>query len=151
MISFTRKQNVKYLLTILVIAVVVLAADNLYTKYISKSPKGKGMYTETAPKNVYDTIKTSQGNQNLALIDFRTPGEFNEEHINGAIWINYFNADYKEKLSLLDKNKTYFIYDKAGRITAKIAKKMKDLGFKEVHRITGGLSEWNRQVLPHSF
>jgi rhodanese-related sulfurtransferase len=151
MISFTRKQNIKYLFSILLIIVIVFAGIKLYNNHGKKTDKSRNMFIENAPKNVFDTLRSNKGNQNIALIDFRTPGEYNEEHINGALWYNYFDENYKEKLSTLDKNKVYFVYDKAGRITSKIVKKMKDLGFKEVHRITGGLNEWKQQKLPLDF
>ena len=151
MISFSRKQNIKYLLSILVIAVIVLAGSGLYNTHGQKVEKKRDMFSDYAPKIASDSLNANKGNKNIVLIDFRTPGEYNEEHINGAVWINYFDASYKEKLSTLDKNITYFVYDMAGRITAKIVKKMKDLGFKEVHNLKGGLNEWKQQKLPLNF
>ncbi len=41
------------------------------------------------------------------IIDIRTPAEFLEEKILNSININFYAQDFSEKVSSLDKSKTY--------------------------------------------
>lgn len=48
------------------------------------------------------------------LLDVRTPEEFAEGHLDGAVNLNWFEDDFKEKAAKLDKNKPIYLYCKAG-------------------------------------
>lgn len=53
--------------------------------------------------------------ENVVLIDIRTPEEFKEGHIAGALNIDYYESDFSENVFKLDKNKEYIIYCRSGR------------------------------------
>ncbi|MBM4241173.1 MAG: rhodanese-like domain-containing protein [Euryarchaeota archaeon] len=48
----------------------------------------------------------------------------------------------------MDKNKKYLIYCRSGRRSGKTLKKMKNLGYKEVYGLTGGMNQWKKERLP---
>ena len=52
------------------------------------------------------------------LLDVRTPEEFNESHIAGAINIDFRNENFKTELEKLDKTKTYEVYCRSGKRSA---------------------------------
>lgn len=100
------------------------------------------------PQDAFKLIKDNSNNSDFILIDVRTPGEFSESHIEGALLLNYQAPDFKEKLQELDKNKTYLVYCRSGMRSAAGADTMKALGFQDVYNMMGGIMEWERQRLP---
>lgn len=67
----------------------------------------------------------------VQLVDVRTPEEYAEGHIPGAININVFDNDFiDEALKYLDKSKPVAVYCKSGRRSADAATKLSKNGFK---------------------
>jgi 3-mercaptopyruvate sulfurtransferase SseA len=49
-------------------------------------------------------------NDEVIILDIRTPAEFQSGHLKGAVNIDYLAEDYAEKLGELDKEKTYLVH-----------------------------------------
>ncbi len=79
------------------------------------------------------------------LVDVRTPEEFAEGNITGAQNIDFNAPDFEQKISALDKNKTYFVYCKAGTRSAKAVSKMSALGFTSLYCLDGGYMAWKEK------
>lgn len=73
------------------------------------------------------------------LIDIRTKYEYDSERINGAILIDFYKSNFKDRLNQLDKNKNYLIYCRSGSRTSYALNIFKELGFKNVYDLKGGL------------
>ena len=65
---------------------------------------------------------------NQTIIDIRTPQEFSEGHIEGAININYFDDNFLDQIAKYDKNQPIFIYCRSGNRTTSASKKAADFG-----------------------
>lgn len=72
------------------------------------------------------------------LVDVRTPKEFANGHLEGAINIDYKNANFSTAIEQLDKSKPVFVYCQAGGRSGKAYKRMKAMGFKEVYDMKEG-------------
>ena len=92
--------------------------------------------------------KKVNNNEKVQLIDVRSPEEFNGEHLNNAVNINWSNPDFESKIKLLNKNKPIFVYCKAGGRSIKAAAKLAELGFIEIYNLGGGILSWNSENLP---
>ena len=46
----------------------------------------------------------------LVVLDIRTPEEFNEVRLAGAVNVDYYDADFADQLDALDNNDTYVMY-----------------------------------------
>ena len=79
---------------------------------------------------------------NAIVVDVRTPEEFAEGYISGAQHINFNAPDFEQKISALDKSKSYFVYCKAGTRSAKAVSKMSELGFTSLYTLDGGYVAW---------
>ncbi|MEX2235253.1 MAG: rhodanese-like domain-containing protein [Cyclobacteriaceae bacterium] len=77
------------------------------------------------------------------ILDVRTPEEFADGHIPGALLINVNESDFKAKVSELDKSKTIFVYCAAGIRSEKASAVLKDSGFEKVYHLEDGLKAWN--------
>ena len=78
------------------------------------------------------------------IIDIRTPREFSQGYIEGAININYYDKTFLEQIAKLDKNKPIYIYCRSGSRTSSASKKLSKLGFTEVNDLEGGIITWAR-------
>lgn len=94
------------------------------------------------PKEFLAKFKATKDAQ---LVDVRTPEEVAEGAIEGAQNINFYDADFKDKLSKLDKNKAIFVYCRSGGRSGKCAQICKEIGFKEVYDMKGGWLSYSSQ------
>jgi len=79
------------------------------------------------------------------LIDVRTPNEFNQGSLDGALNIDFRSQNLENQLNTLDKSKPVFIFCQSGGRSGKCYKKMKDMGFSEVYDMAGGYGAWSKQ------
>lgn len=76
------------------------------------------------------------------IIDVRTPEEFSQNHLSGAVNINAVTAGYEKELAKLSKEKTTVVYSIANGRSVSFAKELKAKGFKDVVVLPGGISNW---------
>ena len=80
--------------------------------------------------------------KDAVLLDVRTPSEVAEGMISGAMVIDFTAPDFTDKISTLDKGKSYFVYCKAGGRSSRAVEQMKGAGFKKVYNLEGGYDAW---------
>lgn len=66
------------------------------------------------------------------LIDVRTPAEFSEGHVQGAVNIDVSAADFEAQIATLDKETPYNLYCRSGNRSAVAAEIMRNAGFVNV-------------------
>lgn len=93
-------------------------------------------------------IESSTHDSNFVLLDVRRPEEYNQEHIKGAVNINFLSSEFKEKISHLDKNKTYLLYCRSGHRSSLALNVFLNLGFKKVYSVKGGIIQWKNKGFP---
>lgn len=86
--------------------------------------------------------------KNHVLLDIRTPEEIAEGQIEGALNIDFLNENFAQNIQQLDKSKTYLLYCRSGKRTAKAGAAMKAAGFKKVYMLDGGLTAWKEKQKP---
>lgn len=82
------------------------------------------------------------------VIDVRTPDEYAKGHLSGATMIDFYEADFKTKLTTLDKSKPVFVYCAAGGRSGSATDVLKSLGFKRIYDLKGGIRAWNAAGKP---
>ena len=78
------------------------------------------------------------------LLDVRTPEEWSEGIIKGALKINFFEANFSEQLNNLDKTKPVYVYCKSGGRSGKASNQLRNKGF-TVYNLIGGISAWKAE------
>jgi rhodanese-related sulfurtransferase len=81
---------------------------------------------------------------NQTIIDIRTPYEFKQGYIKGAVNINYYSRNFLENFTNYDKNTPIFVYCRSGSRTSSAAKKLAKAGFQKVYDLRGGIMNWAR-------
>ena len=85
-------------------------------------------------------IETAKADANAVILDVRTPDEYADGHIEGAINLDWLNSEaFNEGEAKLDKSKTYYIYCRSGRRSNAAASKMQNDGFKVFDKNRGNL------------
>jgi glyoxylase-like metal-dependent hydrolase (beta-lactamase superfamily II)/rhodanese-related sulfurtransferase len=82
------------------------------------------------------------GTSNMVLVDVRTPLEFEDGHIGGAI--NIPAPDLRTRYEELDPDKPTFLICSSGNRSSLGASILKQHGFKEVHNVAGGMTGYSR-------
>lgn len=103
----------------------------------------KGQLNNLRPADFVSAFKQSD---DAILIDVRTPKEFEDEHLEGAINVDYLGCDFWEHLEQLDPDATYFVYCRTERRSIRACTLMKNGGFKNVFNMEGGITAWKAAV-----
>ena len=111
-------------------------------------PETTQIIENITPQETYTLMQENQENPEFVIIDVRTPEEFAEGHIEGAINIDFYSETFQDELDILDKNKTYLIYCRSGGRSGSALDIMEALNFREVYNMTGGIIQWKAEELP---
>lgn len=74
------------------------------------------------------------------IIDVRTQREYDYGHLDGAIVIDIYQRDFRDKINQLDKSKTYYVYCKTGIRSRSAVAYMRQSGFEKVCDLQGGVN-----------
>jgi len=85
---------------------------------------------------------------NTVVLDVRTPAEYSQGKIEGAINISYPSSDFETKVKELSKEKKYLVYCRSGSRSTFACLVMKKLGYKNIMNLKGGLIDWSRNSKP---
>lgn len=87
----------------------------------------------------YDAfVEAYPSDKNGVCLDARTPQEFEQGHLEGAININYLSHDLASELEKLPKDKTYYVCCRSGRRSLRICVLLKNMGY-TVYNLDGGM------------
>ena len=136
--SYT-KAIITAILSILIVPVVATGCSAVDAPVINEV-----ISTQTADK----MIQSNKDNPIFVILDVRTPDEFNAGHIAKASMVDYESQDFNAKISELDRNRKYLVYCRTARRSGLAVKVMKDLGFREVYDMAGGINQWKAEGLP---
>lgn len=103
------------------------------------SPTNKNV-TQLSPKELQLFL-----NDDIQLIDVRTPKEFNVDHINYAKNIDFFSKDFFNTIDKLDKTNPVFIYCRSGKRSGKSIAEFQKAGFTKIYELKGGILNWKSE------
>ena len=95
-----------------------------------------------------ETIGKRAADPRFVLLDVRTPKEFAEERIEGAVMIDYLSTGFRDEIAKLDRKKTYLVYCRTGNRTKGALKVMRELGFRNVLHLADGIAKWKAAGFP---
>jgi rhodanese-related sulfurtransferase len=84
-------------------------------------------------------IEELKSKEDIVILDVRTPEEFRQGHVVGAINIDYNSPTFDEDLSSLNMKSSYAIYCRSGNRSAEALSVMEQKGFIWVIDLVGGI------------
>jgi thioredoxin 1 len=113
-----------------------------------------GIFLSTAVVKAQTALNTEEFQQKLKttkigqLVDVRTPGEYEQGHLEKAQNIDYKSPAFQEQIKTLDKSKPVFVYCLGGVRSAAAAEILHQHGFKDVYDMKGGYIKWTAAGMP---
>src|SRR5436305_13800077 len=87
-------------------------------------------------KNVKpDEFEKLSKEKDSVILDVRTPKEFAEGHLPGAVNIDWNSKEFEQKVAALDKNKTYLVHCAVGGRSARACDKLSKLEFRHLYNL----------------
>ena len=105
----------------------------------------KNQIKEVSVQEVNDKLNPDNG---FTLLDVREADEWEQGHLNKAIFLPRGFLEVKADKILTDKNQPIVVYCAGGTRSAFAAKTLQDLGYSKVYSMRGGFTEWKNNGLP---
>ena len=80
--------------------------------------------------------------ENVQIVDVRTPEEVQDGKIEGSVNINFYDSNFKEQIAALDKGTPVYVYCRSGGRSSKAMQIMKEMGFKIIYELQGGFMNY---------
>ena len=94
------------------------------------------------------TLRTEIAKGNVQLVDVRTPHEWSTGRIAGARHIDWFSDDFKTEIGKLDKDAPVRLYCGVGGRSEEAREMLREMGFKDVKDLDGGMGAWKQAGAP---
>ncbi|WP_084631913.1 rhodanese-like domain-containing protein [Demequina aestuarii] len=82
----------------------------------------------------------------VTIIDVRTPGEFAEGHVPGAVNIDVSSPTFADALAELDADGAYAVYCQSGNRSRAAIDQMASAGLTQTVGLEGGIGAWAGDV-----
>ncbi len=135
-----RKKHIIYAIPIVIICLGFILP--------SLSAQDSTRIIAVSAKEAADLIDKHDGDSDFAVLDIRTPGEFQSGHLKNAILIDFYSQTFADQLSRLDKEKKFLIYCRSGNRSARSLEIFKKLKFQKIYHMANGISTWNSEGFP---
>ena len=120
------------------IIIAVSVALMLIPLLIGCNGNNKSAYEQITPAEAKALIDSEEG---YIILDVRTPEEFAEGHIEGAILIPDHEIGEKAENVLTNKNQLILVYCRSGRRSKNAASELATLGYTNIKEF-GGILDW---------
>ena len=120
------------------ILIAVSVALMLIPLLIGCNGNNKSAYEQITPAEAKALIDSEEG---YIILDVRTPEEFAEGHIEGAILIPDYEIGEKAEGILTDKDQLILVYCRSGRRSKNAASELATLGYTNIKEF-GGILDW---------
>lgn len=120
---------------VLVLALVALLTGCSTTTQAARSAAAPGRVSVAE----FASVITQPGVQ---IIDVRTPAEFADGHIAGAVNIPVQQADFGSRVAKLDPKATYAVYCRSGHRSQMAVAQMQTAGLTNVYELGEGINGW---------
>lgn len=135
---------------LLVLAVCVGAA----AVYFIMAGKDNAMAADGRDQHGYlhipavEAAKLIETTPDLVILDVRTPGEFADGHLKGAVNIDFNDPDFAEKIATLDPAGNYLLHCRSGNRSGKAIPDLVAAGLTNVTHMQDGTLGWSAAKLP---
>lgn len=146
------KQNLTYIAIFFVLLIAVL----IFASQLKDRPSGPDSLADFEDVTVEEARKMIE-EENVFVLDVRTPGEFNSSHIEGATLIPVTNSAgsnlspdqlLEARINEVPKNRKILVYCRTGRRSVAASKILVAAGYTQVYNMQGGITAWTGAGYP---
>jgi rhodanese-related sulfurtransferase len=84
----------------------------------------------------------------ITIIDVRTPEEFAQGHIQGAVNYNVEGPDFANQIMGLDPTGVYAVYCQSGNRSQPAVSQMNSVGISSIYELESGIGGWENAGFP---
>lgn len=134
----------KTLITFIALSMGIISCTNGQDKKVQTTTT-TSVLEKLDGQSFYQDITTKE---DIQLVDVRTPGEFNQGHIAGALNYTINGKEFDEQIATLDPNKPVYVYCAVGGRSSRAASYLQSKGFTAIYDLKGGMGAWGQLSLP---
>ncbi len=139
---------IQLLIVVAFIITISCCAKQLKEQEVT-GPNGEKLIVDIlTPKDAFKYVEHNRDNNNFVILDIRTPKEFREDRIEGAVNVDFRSSNFRGEIDKLDRNKTYFVYCRTGNRSRDAVNLMGAMGFRSLVRLAGDITGWKSAGLP---
>jgi rhodanese-related sulfurtransferase len=112
---------------------------------VSASPAAGSKATNVTVEQARKLIQERGGKADFLVLDVRTPAEFAEWHLTGALNMDVQTRDFETQVGSLDRRNTFLVYCRSGNRSTKAVQTMERMGFQSVYHMTEGVIGWEKK------
>jgi rhodanese-related sulfurtransferase len=131
-----RKNSTRVIIGAIAVAAIILYARGLIA----------GEKTDYGDVNVERAMELTEARPDLVILDVRSPAEFDEGHIEGAVNIPVDSLE--GRLGELDKGDELLVYCRIGNRSRRATGILRDNGFTKIYHMVGGIEGWRAAGYP---
>jgi rhodanese-related sulfurtransferase len=116
-----------------------------------ESPTGKLVQearSNTKQIPIEELKKILDEDEDIILLDVRTPREYEAVHIPGAVNVSRGLLEFSIWSVVPDKEEKIYVYCKSGARAALAAKQLNDFGYKNAVAVATGMTDWAKSGNP---
>ncbi len=99
---------------------------------------------ENIPSNKFQ--EKIEQHKDPIILDVRTPEEYQDGHIPGAVNINIQDSNFIDQIESQGDKEAYLIYCRSGSRSAKACQIMASHGHENLYNLAGGILEWTGEI-----
>ena len=118
---------------------------------IASEPKQAAVATARTPKDVTpeEAASLMKGKAPVLVVDVRTPDEFAEGHIPGAVNVDFLGDDFEKQLAALPTDRPVIVHCAAGNRSSKAVAKIEALKLPvQILHLKSGFNGWKAAGKP---
>jgi phage shock protein E len=116
--------------------------------FFASAPPSLAATARAADVSVEQTrelIRERGGTTGFVVLDVRTPAEFADGHLPGAVNLDIRAHDFLTRLGELDRGKSYLVYCRSGNRSTKAVQTMEQMEFPRVSHMREGMIGWEKK------
>jgi rhodanese-related sulfurtransferase len=125
-----------------------LNAYNKHLASLNQGSKGRRVEPEATERVDANTFASVVATPGITIIDVRTPGEFAQSHIDGAVNYNVEGPDFAHQIMNLDPGGIYAVYCQSGNRSQVAVGQMTSIGVGSIFELESGITGWESTGSP---
>jgi rhodanese-related sulfurtransferase len=119
-------------------SVAAVLATLTFIAPLAACSSGSDAVTDVTPSQAVEVL----AEPGVTIVDVRTPAEFAEGHLPGAVNVDVESGSFEQQIQQLPTDGTYFVYCRSGNRSGVATDQMATLGFTDLYDLQGGIVDW---------